>query len=48
MKKVILEERNIIETIDKLPESSFIILDFMGILKELFPEKKESFLAAPG
>lgn len=44
MKKIILEERKIIETIYKLPESSFTILDFMGTIKELFPEKWDKLI----
>lgn len=39
MKEPILEETKIIETIEKLPESSFTILDFMKTFKELFPDE---------
>jgi hypothetical protein len=39
MKKPILEERKIMETIEKLPGSSFTILDFMKTFKELFPDQ---------
>lgn len=39
MKKLILEERKIIETILKLPRSSFTILDFMKTFRELFPDE---------
>jgi ubiquinone/menaquinone biosynthesis C-methylase UbiE len=39
MKKPILEEKKIIETIEKLPESSFTILDFTTAFKELFPDQ---------
>ena len=39
MKETILEERNIIETIEKLPKSSSTILDFMETFKELFPDE---------
>jgi len=39
MKKPILEERKIIETIEKLTEGSFTILDFMKTFKELFPNQ---------
>jgi len=39
MKKLIFEERKIIETILKLPKSSFTILDFMKTFRELFPDE---------
>jgi hypothetical protein len=39
MKKAILKERRIAETIKVLPKSSFTILDFMKTFKELFPGK---------
>jgi hypothetical protein len=39
MKKTILEERKITETVRKLPESSFTILDFMRTFRELFPNQ---------
>jgi hypothetical protein len=38
MKKPILEEAKIMGAIEKLPESSFTILDFMKTFKELFPD----------
>lgn len=37
MKSAILGEEKIIETIEKLPNNSFSILDFMGIFKRSFP-----------
>jgi hypothetical protein len=39
MKKPILEEGKIAETIDKLPKGAFTILDFMEALKEVFPDQ---------
>ena len=39
MKKTILEERKIIETIKRLPKSSFTILDFMEAFKKLFSDE---------
>jgi ubiquinone/menaquinone biosynthesis C-methylase UbiE len=39
MKKPILEETKIMEAIEKLPEGSFTILDFMTAFKELFPDQ---------
>jgi hypothetical protein len=39
MKKPILEEIKIMEAIEKLPKSSFTILDFMKTFKELFPDQ---------
>lgn len=39
MKKTIIEERKILETIKKLPKSSFAILDFMATFEKLFPDE---------
>jgi hypothetical protein len=39
MKKPILDEGKIAETIDKLPKSAFTILDFIKIFKGLFPDE---------
>jgi len=39
MKKILLEEIKITETIEAIPENSFTILDFMETFKNLFPEK---------
>ncbi|MEW6686589.1 MAG: hypothetical protein AB1393_10350 [Candidatus Edwardsbacteria bacterium] len=42
MKKTILKKRKIMETIKKLPESSFTILDFTETFKKLFPKREDS------
>lgn len=39
MKKILLEDIKIIETIERIPDSSFTILDFMETFKKLFPKK---------
>lgn len=39
MGKPILEERRIVETVQKLRKSSFTILDFMETFKQLFPDE---------
>jgi len=39
MKKILLEEKIIVETIQGLPISSFTILNFMEIFKKLYPEQ---------
>jgi methionyl-tRNA synthetase len=39
MKKTILKEIKIIETIEKIQDSSFTILDFIETFKKLFPKK---------
>jgi hypothetical protein len=44
MKKPILEETKIMETIEKLPGSSFTILDFMTAFKELFPDQWQNLV----
>lgn len=44
MKKLILEERKITETIQKSPKSSFTILDFMETFKRVFPAEWEKLV----
>lgn len=39
MKNILLEERKIIETIEKLPMGSFTILNFIETFKMLFPNQ---------
>jgi len=39
MKRPFLEERKIMETLAKLPKSSFTILDFMATFKKSFPDQ---------
>lgn len=36
--KTLLQEEKIEETIKRIPQSSFTILDFMEVFKELYPE----------
>ena len=39
--KTLLEEEKIEETIKRILQSSFIVLDFIGVFKELYPEDWE-------
>ena len=44
MKKTILEERKIAETVEKLHKSSFTVLDFMRTFKESFPDEWQALV----
>jgi len=36
--RTLIEEKKIEETIKRIPQSSFTVLDFIEVLKELYPE----------
>jgi len=36
--KILLEERKVEETIKRIPQSSFTVLDFIVVFKDLYPE----------
>jgi hypothetical protein len=44
MKKTLLEERKLVDTIDRLPENSFTVLDFMTTFKRLFPDEWQALV----
>lgn len=48
MKKTLLEEKKIIETIEKIPNNSFTILNFMETFKKLCPEEWKTLIKRYG
>jgi hypothetical protein len=44
MKKTLLEERKLVQTVKRLPKNSFTILDFMGTFKRSFPDEWQALV----
>jgi len=48
MKKTLLEERKLAETVERLNENSFTILDFISTFKGLFPNEWQALVGRFG